>query len=85
MAERTFETVDGLPSGSFRARERAPHREGMRIDFVLGSPALATRVTGALIDPEERKGRARAITHRSWWRSARPDRMRWAPLRRGDD
>jgi endonuclease/exonuclease/phosphatase family metal-dependent hydrolase len=34
-----------------------PRREGMRIDFVLGSPALAGRVTGALIDREERKGK----------------------------
>ena len=29
----------------------------MRIDFVLGSPALAARVEGALIDREERKGK----------------------------
>jgi exodeoxyribonuclease-3 len=29
----------------------------MRIDFVLGSPALADRVTGALIGREERKGK----------------------------
>ena len=29
----------------------------MRIDFVLGSPALAERVTGAHIDREERKGK----------------------------
>jgi len=36
---------------------RFPRREGMRIDFVLGSPALQRRVTGALIDREERKGR----------------------------
>ena len=36
---------------------RFPRREGMRIDFVLGSPALAGRVTGALIDREERKGK----------------------------
>jgi exodeoxyribonuclease-3 len=27
----------------------------MRIDFVLGTPQLAGRVTGALIDREERK------------------------------
>jgi exodeoxyribonuclease-3 len=33
---------------------RFPRREGMRIDFVLGSPALAAR---ALIDREERKGK----------------------------
>jgi exodeoxyribonuclease-3 len=38
-------------------RLRFPRREGMRIDFVLGSPAFAGRVTGALIDREERKGK----------------------------
>jgi exodeoxyribonuclease-3 len=36
---------------------RFPRREGMRIDFVLGSPAFAGRVTNALIDREERKGK----------------------------
>lgn len=36
---------------------RFPKREGMRIDFVLGSPALAERVSGAFIDREERKGK----------------------------
>jgi exodeoxyribonuclease-3 len=36
---------------------RFPRREGMRIDFVLGSPALAAQVTGARIDREERKGK----------------------------
>ena len=36
---------------------RFPRREGMRIDFVLGSPALAARVGGARIDREERKGK----------------------------
>ncbi|WP_293783403.1 exodeoxyribonuclease III [uncultured Aeromicrobium sp.] len=34
-----------------------PKRKGMRIDFILGSPALAARVTGAFIDREERKGK----------------------------
>ena len=29
----------------------------MRIDFVLGSPGLAGRVSGASIDREERKGK----------------------------
>jgi exodeoxyribonuclease-3 len=29
----------------------------MRIDFVLGSPAVAARSTGALIDRQERKGK----------------------------
>jgi exodeoxyribonuclease-3 len=36
---------------------RFPRRQGMRIDFVLASPALAARVTGATIDREERKGK----------------------------
>ncbi|MCZ2403339.1 exodeoxyribonuclease III [Paenarthrobacter sp. Z7-10] len=36
---------------------RFPRKEGMRIDFVLASPALASRVTDALIDREERKGK----------------------------
>jgi exonuclease III len=36
---------------------RFPRREGMRIDVVLGSPALAARVGGARIDREERKGK----------------------------
>jgi exodeoxyribonuclease-3 len=31
-------------------------RRGMRIDFILGSPSFAGRVTAALIDREERKG-----------------------------
>lgn len=34
-----------------------PKRKGMRIDFVLASPALAKRVSGAAIDREERKGK----------------------------
>jgi exodeoxyribonuclease III len=38
-------------------RLRFPRREGMRIDFLLASPALATRVSGALIDRQERKGK----------------------------
>ncbi|MBT2553196.1 exodeoxyribonuclease III [Arthrobacter sp. ISL-5] len=36
---------------------RFPKKEGMRIDFILASPALAARVTGASIDREERKGK----------------------------
>jgi exodeoxyribonuclease III len=36
---------------------RFPRRQGMRIDFVLASPALAARVTGAEIDRQERKGK----------------------------
>jgi exodeoxyribonuclease-3 len=37
---------------------RFPRREGMRIDFVLATPALAARVSGAQIDRQERKGKA---------------------------
>src|SRR5690606_1982935 len=33
-----------------------PKKKGMRIDFLLCSPALADRVTGARVDREERKG-----------------------------
>ncbi|KHL18575.1 exodeoxyribonuclease-3 [Mumia flava] len=38
-------------------RLRFPKRQGMRIDFALGSPALADRVSDATIDREERKGK----------------------------
>jgi len=34
-----------------------PKRKGMRIDFILASPALAERATDAKIDREERKGK----------------------------
>ena len=37
-------------------RLRFPKNEGMRIDFILGSPALADAVTGAEIHRNERKG-----------------------------
>jgi exodeoxyribonuclease-3 len=37
-------------------RQRFERNRGMRIDFVLGSPTLAARVTGAEIDREERAG-----------------------------
>ena len=36
---------------------RFPKKQGMRIDFVLASPALAGRVKTAMIDREERKGK----------------------------
>ena len=36
---------------------RFPRNEGMRIDFALCSPALASRVTHAAIDRQERKGK----------------------------
>lgn len=38
-------------------RLRFPKNKGMRLDFVLGSPALSDRVTSAAIDREERKGK----------------------------
>jgi len=38
-------------------RQRFERNKGMRIDFVLGSPAFETRVTGARIDRDERMGR----------------------------
>lgn len=37
-------------------RQRFERNRGMRIDFILGSPALAKRVTGGLIDREARAG-----------------------------
>lgn len=37
---------------------RFPRNEGMRIDFILGSPALRDAVTGASIHRDERKGDA---------------------------
>jgi exodeoxyribonuclease III len=37
---------------------RFPKNRGMRIDFILGSPAFAQRVTRAEIVREERKGKA---------------------------
>jgi exodeoxyribonuclease-3 len=36
---------------------RFPKKQGMRIDFVLASPALAARVQDAQIDRQERKGK----------------------------
>ncbi|WP_172119257.1 exodeoxyribonuclease III [Actinomyces faecalis] len=36
---------------------RFPRNEGMRIDFVYASPTLASRVSGAAIDRNERKGK----------------------------
>ncbi|MDO3648887.1 exodeoxyribonuclease III [Nocardia mangyaensis] len=36
---------------------RFPRKEGMRIDYILASPALADQVTDACVDREERKGK----------------------------
>jgi exodeoxyribonuclease-3 len=38
-------------------RQRYERNRGMRIDFVLGNPPLAARVTGAFIDRDERAGK----------------------------
>ena len=38
-------------------RQRFERNRGMRIDFVLGSPALAARVSGARVDRDERAGK----------------------------
>ena len=38
-------------------RQRFERNRGLRIDFVLASPALAGRVSGAVIDREERAGK----------------------------
>ena len=35
-------------------RQRFERNRGLRIDFVLGSPSLASRVTGAFVDRDER-------------------------------
>jgi exodeoxyribonuclease III len=37
-------------------RQRFERNRGMRIDLVLGSPSVASRVTGARVDREERGG-----------------------------
>jgi len=37
-------------------RQRFERDRGLKIDFVLGSPGFAERVTGAFIDREERAG-----------------------------
>lgn len=38
-------------------RQRFERNRGMRIDFVLGSPPLAARVSGAFVDRDERAGK----------------------------
>ncbi|HZE16109.1 MAG TPA: exodeoxyribonuclease III [Mycobacterium sp.] len=59
---------------------RFPKRQGMRIDFILASPALAERVADAQIVREERKGKAPSdhapvlVDLRGEDRSIRPER-----------
>lgn len=42
---------------------RFPRKEGMRIDFILASPALSAKIVEAAVDREERKGKRARITH----------------------
>ena len=53
-------------------RQRFERNRGMRIDFVLGSPPLAERVTGAFIDRDERAGHRALPTTRPSWSTSRP-------------
>lgn len=55
MKEVTRDLVDNYTYWDYQ-QLRFPRNEGMRIDFVLASPPLAERVTGAEIDRNERKG-----------------------------
>src|SRR4051812_26254941 len=52
-ADRPHAPGPGVQPCCARTRSGFPRREGMRIDSVLGSPALAARTTNALIDREE--------------------------------
>lgn len=56
LTEVTRERVTNYTYWDYQ-KLRFPRNEGMRIDFVYGSPALAARVTGAEIDRNERKGK----------------------------
>jgi exodeoxyribonuclease-3 len=54
---RPFTPGPGLYTYWDYTQLRFPKKEGMRIDFVLGSPALAARAANAFVDREERKGK----------------------------
>ncbi len=56
LTEVTRERVTNYTYWDYQ-RLRFPRNEGMRIDFVHASPALAARVVGAQIDRDERKGK----------------------------
>ncbi len=55
-AEVTREHAPGYTYWDYY-RQRFERDRGLKIDFVVSSPALAARVTGAFIDREERKGK----------------------------
>ncbi|WP_454085146.1 exodeoxyribonuclease III [Georgenia sp. Marseille-Q6866] len=57
FAEVTREHTPGAYTYWDYQRLRFPRNEGMRIDLVHASPALAARVTGAHVDRNERKGK----------------------------
>ncbi len=54
--EVTRDRVDNYTYWDYQ-QLRFPKNEGMRIDFIYATPALAARVTGAEIDRNERKGK----------------------------
>lgn len=56
MEEVTRERVTNYTYWDYQ-KLRFPKNEGMRIDFVYASPALAVQVRGAQIDRDERKGK----------------------------
>lgn len=56
MTEVTRELVTNYTYWDYQ-KLRFPRNEGMRIDFVYASPALAALVTDAEIDRDERKGK----------------------------
>ena len=56
LVEATRERVTNYTYWDY-TQLRFPRNEGMRIDFVYGSPAFETRVRGAAIDRDERKGK----------------------------
>ena len=56
FVEVTRDRVDNYTYWDYQ-QLRFPKNEGMRIDFVYASPALAAKVVGAQIDRNERKGK----------------------------
>ena len=67
-------------------RQRFERDRGLKIDFVLATPSLASRVTGAFIDREERAGQgasdhAPVVVDLADWATfstSRPDRRTWS-------
>ena len=57
MQERILQELEELEGEEGLGARFVIAKQGMRIDFQLHSPELASRVTGAFIDREERKGK----------------------------